>query len=395
MPGIQMILHPTDFSENCRPAFQTACALARDYHATLLVLHVMFPSASPLLQGPLPDPLRSVESREDLAQLPWPRPSDPQIRVEHRLAEGDPAEEILRLSEAVLRTSAVEVVRLIVRAGQEIPQHKSEGEIIVHCLEGRVAFTAFGKTQVLAPGKLLHLPAGEPHAFERNRGCFPSVDDPPPERLTGRHPIRDITGSSIMLEKIISGGQSGADQAGWCAARTFGVSSGGWMTRGFLTEDGPHPEFADEYGAAELSTESDTARTQRNVQDSDATLWFGVTTTSVAQATVGACHRFAKPCMPVYPGASFEPCQVATWIAENKFRTLNVAGNREQEEPGIGDRVERFLGEVLQQLGHERPDPGATFTAHGKILCPTAVLSRSMLRRWRMSVSRYWRTTSL
>jgi nucleotide-binding universal stress UspA family protein/quercetin dioxygenase-like cupin family protein len=242
MPGIQMILHPTDFSENCRPAFQTACALARDYRATVLVLHVMMPSVSPLLQGPLPDPLRSVESQEDLAQLPWPRPSDPQIRVEHRLAEGDPAEEILRLSEAqhcdlvvmgshgktglerlligsaaeevlrkavcpvlvvktplratpdaepeptanpgdpvdvrplgnslaaahtrtLVRTSAVEVVRLIVRVGQEIPQHKSEGEIIVHCLEGRVAFTALGKTQVLEAGRLLDLPAGEPHAL--------------------------------------------------------------------------------------------------------------------------------------------------------------------------------------------------------------------------------------
>ncbi len=243
MPGIQMILHPTDFSENCRPAFQTACALARDYRATLLVLHVMMPSASPLLHGPLPDPLRSVESQEDLAQLPWPRPSDPQIRVEHRLAEGDPAEEILRLSEAqhcdlvvmgthgktglgryltgsvaeevlrkavcpvlvvktplrgtpdteaeaianpgdpvdvrplgnsltsahtrtLVRTSAVEVVRLIVRAGQEIPQSKSKGEIIVHCLEGRVMFTALGKTQALEAGTILDLPAGEPHALK-------------------------------------------------------------------------------------------------------------------------------------------------------------------------------------------------------------------------------------
>ena len=52
-----------------------------------------------------------------------------------------------------------------------------------------------------------------------------------------------------MLEKIISGGQSGADQAGWRTAKAFGVSSGGWMPRGFLAEDGPHPEFADEYGA--------------------------------------------------------------------------------------------------------------------------------------------------
>jgi len=38
--------------------------------------------------------------------------------------------------------------------------------MIVHCLEGRVAFTALGKTQVLEAGKLLDLPAGEPHALK-------------------------------------------------------------------------------------------------------------------------------------------------------------------------------------------------------------------------------------
>jgi nucleotide-binding universal stress UspA family protein len=99
MPHIQTILHPTDFSENSRYAFQTACALARDNQATLLVLHVMVPSVSPLMQGPPPDPLRSAESQESLAPLPWPQPSDPQIPVEHRVAEGDPSEEILRLTE--------------------------------------------------------------------------------------------------------------------------------------------------------------------------------------------------------------------------------------------------------------------------------------------------------
>jgi quercetin dioxygenase-like cupin family protein len=44
-----------------------------------------------------------------------------------------------------------------------IAEHKAKGEIIVHCLEGRVAFTAFGKAQTLEPGKLLYLPTGEPH----------------------------------------------------------------------------------------------------------------------------------------------------------------------------------------------------------------------------------------
>ncbi len=158
-----------------------------------------------------------------------------------------------------------------------------------------------------------------------------------------------------MLEKIISGGQSGADQAGWRAAKAFGLSSGGWMARGFSAGDGPHPEFANEYGAAELPADSARQQTEQNVLDADATLWFGVTTTLRAQETVAACLRFAKPCMPVDPTASFEPVHVAAWIVENKIGTLNVAGNREDEEPGIGARVERFLGAVLQQLDHKHP----------------------------------------
>jgi nucleotide-binding universal stress UspA family protein/quercetin dioxygenase-like cupin family protein len=242
MAGIQRILHPTDFSENSRYAFQTACALARDNRATLLVLHVMMPSVSPVQGAPPPDPLRPAESQGVLASLPWPQSSDPQIRVEHRLAEGDAVEEVLRLSEALgcdlivmgthgrtglgrlltgsvaegvlreaacpvlvvkappraspaaesettagpdepvdarplgaalasahtrrlLRTPAVDVVRLVVRAGQEIPQHASPGEILVHCLEGRVAFTALGKTREIGAGTLLSLPAGEPHSL--------------------------------------------------------------------------------------------------------------------------------------------------------------------------------------------------------------------------------------
>jgi hypothetical protein len=157
-----------------------------------------------------------------------------------------------------------------------------------------------------------------------------------------------------MLEKIISGGETGANQAGWRGAKAFGVAAGGWMRKGFLTDDGSHPQFAQQFGAAELPTDSDSARTEQNVQDSDATVWFGQTTTLGAQATVAACLAFRKPYMPVYPGASFEPSHIATWIEENKITTLNVAGNREHEEPGIGDRVERFLGEVLEQLGHKR-----------------------------------------
>jgi len=66
-------------------------------------------------------------------------------------------------TKSLVKGEDVEVIRVIVPAGKEIEEHRAKGEIIVQCLEGRVAFTAFGKTQNLEAGKLLYLPKGEPH----------------------------------------------------------------------------------------------------------------------------------------------------------------------------------------------------------------------------------------
>ena len=69
-------------------------------------------------------------------------------------------------TKTLVRAEQVEVIRLVVPAGKEIPEHKAKGEVIVHCLEGRVAFTASGKTHTLEAGKLLYLPTGEPHSVK-------------------------------------------------------------------------------------------------------------------------------------------------------------------------------------------------------------------------------------
>jgi quercetin dioxygenase-like cupin family protein len=63
----------------------------------------------------------------------------------------------------LVRAEQVEVIRLVIPAGKEIEEHRAKGEIVVQCLEGKVAFTVFGKTQTLEAGKLLYLPTGEPH----------------------------------------------------------------------------------------------------------------------------------------------------------------------------------------------------------------------------------------
>lgn len=67
---------------------------------------------------------------------------------------------------ALLKTDALEVIRLVVPAGKQIPSHKVPGEITVQCLEGRVAFTALGETRELEAGQLLYLPGGADHALE-------------------------------------------------------------------------------------------------------------------------------------------------------------------------------------------------------------------------------------
>lgn len=64
----------------------------------------------------------------------------------------------------LLKSKNIEVVRLVMTTGKEIAEHKAPGEITVHCLEGKVAFTALGQTHELTAGQMLYLIAGEPHA---------------------------------------------------------------------------------------------------------------------------------------------------------------------------------------------------------------------------------------
>ncbi len=70
------------------------------------------------------------------------------------------------VTRTLVKTRALEVIRLVLPAGKEIPTHKAPNEITVQCLEGRVVFTAEGKTQELTAGQLLYLASAEPHALK-------------------------------------------------------------------------------------------------------------------------------------------------------------------------------------------------------------------------------------
>jgi nucleotide-binding universal stress UspA family protein len=100
MLAIRTILHPTDFSEHSANAFGLACALARDYSARLLVLHVV--ERPVLAYGGVmtpPPPPPSPEAREAaIEKLRRISPADRAIPVEHLCEEGDAATGILQVA---------------------------------------------------------------------------------------------------------------------------------------------------------------------------------------------------------------------------------------------------------------------------------------------------------
>lgn len=65
---------------------------------------------------------------------------------------------------ALVKTDAIEVLRLIVPAGKDIPPHTTPGEITVQCLEGRALFRAQGVERELTPGTMLYLEGGQEHS---------------------------------------------------------------------------------------------------------------------------------------------------------------------------------------------------------------------------------------
>lgn len=72
-----------------------------------------------------------------------------------------------------------------------------------------------------------------------------------------------------MIIKIISGGQTGADQGALDAAIEMDIPHGGWVPKERKTEAGPLPA---KYQLKDMLTASYQARTERNVIDSDGTL---------------------------------------------------------------------------------------------------------------------------
>jgi hypothetical protein len=148
-----------------------------------------------------------------------------------------------------------------------------------------------------------------------------------------------------MVERVISGGQTGADQAGLAAAKRLGIPTGGTMPKGWLTETGPRPDLASAYDLTEAATAEYPERTKLNVLASDGTVVFGDSRSRGSMLTARLCQRHSKPCCMIPLGEDPDAAadRLLSWLAQHRIRTLNVAGNRASQALGI----EKFVTAVL------------------------------------------------
>jgi hypothetical protein len=142
-------------------------------------------------------------------------------------------------------------------------------------------------------------------------------------------------------QKIVSGGQTGADRGALDAALNLGLSVGGWCPRGRRAEDGP---IHSRYPLRETPSDDYAQRTEWNVRDSDATLILArAPLTGGTALTRDLAERLGKPWLILDPAATDSSDRLRDWLAAHRVEVLNIAGPRESQEPGIGEEVRRFL----------------------------------------------------
>ena len=164
-----------------------------------------------------------------------------------------------------------------------------------------------------------------------------------------------------MIQRIISGGQTGADRAALDWAIANNIQQGGWCPAGRRAEDGVIPNL---YCLHETPQRDYRQRTKWNVRDSDATLII----TPAAELTGGSrftqewAQKISRPCLHVFRCNEW-PEWIRIFFETNSIAILNVAGPRSSGAAGI----EHFVHEVLDEMLARSSDKKRSYDIAPKI----------------------------
>lgn len=161
-----------------------------------------------------------------------------------------------------------------------------------------------------------------------------------------------------MIKKVISGGQTGVDQAGLLAANYVGIPTGGWAPWNWMTEKGERREALEKLGlkADRYDAKTYPIRTESNINAADGTLIItcGIESPGT-KFTETVCKRNRAHCYKVIDYKSnVAVLEVVEWIKDHRIKILNVAGPRESKIGRITkEEVINFMIKVLKGANRE------------------------------------------
>ena len=145
----------------------------------------------------------------------------------------------------------------------------------------------------------------------------------------------------MIINEILTGGQTGADRAGLDFALDHGIACGGWCPAGRRAEDG---SIDPRYPLTETLSAAPEFRTKMNIINSDGTIILYLTGLDKGTGTTrDLCYQLGKPLFMCNVSRLTDPAAILEWISVNRINKLNIAGPRESNDPGIYDATYRTL----------------------------------------------------
>ena len=154
-----------------------------------------------------------------------------------------------------------------------------------------------------------------------------------------------------MLNKIVSGGQTGADRGALDAALARRFPCGGYCPSSRRAEDGSIPA---RYLLEELPTRRYQNRTRRNVKTSDGTLIVSSEPlTGGTRLTADHAEKMKRPWIvvsPEFPLSDENRQQLLEWMKRRDIEVLNFAEPRASTASELYAVTERSVGWLIDTL---------------------------------------------
>jgi putative molybdenum carrier protein len=139
-----------------------------------------------------------------------------------------------------------------------------------------------------------------------------------------------------MIEKIISGGKPGTEQAALDASIKIGIAYGGWIPKGGHET---HNTDAEKYNLHEMPTANQDENFKKNIRESDGTLILSHGSLSRdTEKALRMTRRYSTPLLHVdlnNTSAFNAASLINDWIIDNHLSILHVTGPSQSEDNTI------------------------------------------------------------